>query len=303
MAVDAQKYLSEDSIVLKYPTKFKSSSELASLIKEDFTSDASRARAAYTWLVHNIDYDIKELEVYEKEYSSFEFFGAQDSILHEKELGEELVEHVLQTGKAVCSGYAALYKKVCNDLDIPCEVVSGMGKSFLKDIDSDYAINHSWNLVSIKGKQYLVDATWGHGYANSYEDITYHYFLTPPELFINSHYPESILKSLLTKPIALNKFLEAPIYYWFENERIVKLVLPKKGNLGTVSGRKIEFELLSDKVISSVAVQIGSKNYYPELRRERNKYKFFVDIINVDNQNQLHIFVDNEAFATYKIDK
>lgn len=65
--------------------------------------------------------------------------------------------------KAVCDGYASLYKYILNKMGIECAIVDGMadnGMSF------DY---HAWNLVKLSGDWYEVDPCWGDCYDKGWD--------------------------------------------------------------------------------------------------------------------------------------
>ena len=67
----------------------------------------------------------------------------------------------------VCEGYAESFKIICNRLNIPCVLISGM--------------NHEWNAVMLDGKWYGVDITWDDpvwsGGTHKYDYVRYDYFL------------------------------------------------------------------------------------------------------------------------------
>ena len=56
----SQKYNALDSVVLKYPKHFVSIEDLAKKINKDFTSERDKARAIFSWMAFNIDYDLKK---------------------------------------------------------------------------------------------------------------------------------------------------------------------------------------------------------------------------------------------------
>lgn len=60
---------------------------------------------------------------------------------------------LLVGGKGTCIAYSFTFKKIMNDMNIPCEVV----------IESDNS--HAWNVVQIDGEWYNVDVAWGENYA------------------------------------------------------------------------------------------------------------------------------------------
>lgn len=71
--------------------------------------------------------------------------------------------------QAVCEGYAKAYKVLCDEMGIPCVLVSGWGVT-----SSGEGEAHMWNYAQMKnGKWYLVDATWD----DQTSRIYYNYFL------------------------------------------------------------------------------------------------------------------------------
>ncbi|MDO4260597.1 MAG: DUF5722 domain-containing protein [Eubacteriales bacterium] len=72
--------------------------------------------------------------------------------------------------EVVCEGYAKAFKALCDELEIPCVLVSGMGGT-----DGASMGAHMWNYVQMEDERwYLVDVTW-----DDQEDsgIYYEYFL------------------------------------------------------------------------------------------------------------------------------
>ncbi len=57
--------------------------------------------------------------------------------------------------KAVCDGYAAAFKILCDEYGIPCMLNKGYTYT-----GSHAMEEHAWNLVRIKKKWYAVDTTW-----------------------------------------------------------------------------------------------------------------------------------------------
>ena len=62
---------------------------------------------------------------------------------------------VLNTGKAICGGYAALFKQLCTSAGIDCEYVSGCYHG-----DPNCIPCHAWNKVKLNGAWYWVDVCW-----------------------------------------------------------------------------------------------------------------------------------------------
>lgn len=58
--------------------------------------------------------------------------------------------HCLVNGYSVCDGYASAFKLLCDEAQIPCDVVLGQSNGG----------NHAWNLIQLDGAWYHVDVTF-----------------------------------------------------------------------------------------------------------------------------------------------
>ena len=57
-------------------------------------------------------------------------------------------------GSAVCEGYARAFKLMCDEMGIPCIMVTGVAT------DENITGNHAWNIVRKGKNNYHVDMTW-----------------------------------------------------------------------------------------------------------------------------------------------
>ena len=78
-------------------------------------------------------------------------------------------------GKAVCSGYAAAFAILVQELNVPCIRVQG------RKIGGE---NHEWNAVYFEGASYFVDVTWDDPLTTGEHDNRSHlyYFINQAEL-------------------------------------------------------------------------------------------------------------------------
>ncbi len=79
--------------------------------------------------------------------------------------------------KAVCDGFASLFKILCKKFKIPCMKIRGRGL-----LNSGKYGNHSWNLVYINSKWLGIDTTWNNTTKNKE-----HSFLQNKSTFIKTH--------------------------------------------------------------------------------------------------------------------
>jgi transglutaminase/protease-like cytokinesis protein 3 len=245
LAADYSKYnYSEvDRHALTYRNRdFGSISKLADSLTAKFSEEHQKARAIYRWITDNIAYDCKAYHNPGKRTDDY--------------------EEVLKKRKAVCAGYASLFKVLCDYAGLDCEIVKGYVRNTYRGIgDERIEDNHAWNAVRLNDKWYLVDVTWGSGYTDekvkrftkSYSD---NYFLTDPKLFILSHYPNNKKWQLLDRTVSKKKFLSFP-YVWdgYYDNKVVAFA-PRKGIIRTGAGNPVHFRFKTENDIKITSVSV-----------------------------------------------
>ncbi|MBR0119449.1 MAG: hypothetical protein IJM01_04905, partial [Eubacterium sp.] len=95
-------------------------------------------------------------------------------INYDKTLTKRDVYTALVGGSCVCQGYALAFAYLANRVNpgFDCTVVTSNG------------INHAWNMVTLNGVKYYVDATWDDP-SNQDRDIVLHRYLMVPESSFN----------------------------------------------------------------------------------------------------------------------
>lgn len=189
-------YSKVDDYVKNFPFKATSLPDLRIMAREisrQFTSEEEKARAAFYWITHNITYDCEGYRMGNGVYEA---------------------EEVMKKRKAVCAGYADLFKFFCDELKLTCEIVEGFATGIgVKEVTEDnLTSNHAWNVVKIKGQWKLVDATWAAGSANrdctkQYTEFDEFYFFSRPDSFILKHFPDSAKWQLLDKPFSAAEYV------------------------------------------------------------------------------------------------
>jgi hypothetical protein len=131
---------------------------------------------------------------------------------------DQSYQSVIKNRLAVCEGYSNTFKKFCDELKIPCEVVHGFGRgvgSSPLSGDTPEESNHAWNIVIIGGENYLVDCTWDSGFMDgrtARQQYTTDWLFLKPEHFLYTHYPENSKQQLLAASITANQFSLLPFF-------------------------------------------------------------------------------------------
>lgn len=165
--------------------------KLANYLVKPATNDVEKVRSFYVWIAENISYDVQAfLKGILKQYSP---------------------EEVLQKRKAVCQGYSGLFKALCEEVGIQCEMIPGYSKGYgYVSRNSFTNSDHAWNAVYLNNKWHLLDVTWGAGGINDKQkfvkDFNEDYFLTDTATFVFKHIPLDPMWQLLDCPVSIEDF-------------------------------------------------------------------------------------------------
>lgn len=214
----AQQFDHVDKKVRMYPDFLDTVDELSIRIGNDFDSDTEKVRAVYTWIAHNIEYDVNLFRVFQLP-QTIEYNSEHDLQWKLKRINDAKVKETLKERKAICRGYALLFKALCDSLNIESYLIRGFSKNDIKTtISSRMYKDHIWNVVLINNEWKLIDVTWAAGYVDVYTSsfvkrFNDRYFFADPNEFIKHHYPKHTQWQLIDKPISLETFFKAPIFF------------------------------------------------------------------------------------------
>ncbi|MCJ1430141.1 hypothetical protein MMC29_008056, partial [Sticta canariensis] len=171
-----------DTHAAKFPRESVPSLDwLATQLVAPFSSLTDRARAIFTWLHHNISYDVDA------------YFN--------NAVQPSTPASTLLTGLAVCEGYAGLFTAIATIAGLESVVVGGHGKGFGFSTlapgtpTPPETSNHAWNAVKIdNGEWKLIDCCWGAGNIKGAgqpynKDFNPHHFTMSNNTFGLRHFP------------------------------------------------------------------------------------------------------------------
>lgn len=288
---DAFNYSEADKHALSYRGKdFGSVSKLADSLTRPFTNDNEKARAIYRWITDNIRYDCKAY--------------------HDPLKRTDDYEEVLKKRKAVCSGYASLYKVLCDFAGLDCEIVNGYARfSYQRIGEERIEDNHAWNAVKIDGKWQLVDVTWGSGYTDERvrkftKKYSEQYFLTDPRQFVLTHFPADKKWQLLDRPVSKRKFRSFPFVYEGYYKNKVVAFAPRKGTIHTDSGRDVHFKFKTGEKtkITSASVITDSMKKPEEVKvKHTRKGISFHYTFPKQGEYYINLALNSEYTIVYKV--
>lgn len=212
----SQNYDFVDKKVSNYPN-YTDIQTLSIRIKNDFETDKDRVRAIFIWIAKNIVYDTYSnpfetdgLEIFFTDYQKKRYL---------KKAEIKKLNNIMTNKIAVCDGYALLFKKLCQKINIESKIIYGYTKTNPKYIGVNRTYkDHAWNFVKIDNEWKIIDVTWASGYQDVFskrfiKKFNDYYFFTDPRSFIKHHFPLNPNNQLVEKTISLDGFFSKPIFY------------------------------------------------------------------------------------------
>ena len=192
-----------DSTVARFSRQAYRPDSVVAFVKASFSGDSSRARAFYSWIAMNVEYDKSLLDQYKITTALISDFRPGGRSQH--------ADTVLLHRKAVCEGLCNVMNRFCGEAGITSVLVPGITRDPEGEVQEK--ILHTWNAVKISGKWQLLDITWSGGFVNSRDQyvrkFSGKFFFTPPADFIRTHWPLDAMWQLLEQPVTKKEFFSA----------------------------------------------------------------------------------------------
>ncbi len=182
-------YQKIDARAKRYKPKTLDLEQIATDLTKNIDSELSRVRSLYSFVINYLDYDHEAYKNGNRRINQ----SSRD---------------ILERKRAVCWGYAQLFKELCTHAGIQAYTVSGYSNLVQTDFSKP---DHAWNVVRIKDEYYLMDVTWASNTLRTPDKFNkkfdVDYFLTPPDLFVINHYPILSFWQLLKCPVDFASYI------------------------------------------------------------------------------------------------
>jgi len=294
-----------DEFARGYKSKTTDVVKLTSDLTSPFDNDLDKVRSIFIWITNNIQYDYKEYRKIlngKKETYKIEAGSKKELAEKQKKMEEEQhnlsIKNTISKRKGVCQDYSELFVEMCKNIHIKSGMIDGSVKTIYGQFIPN---NHAWNWVEIKGKTYLLDATWASGYVDDAKgkytkEFNDGFFLTPPSMFVLNHYPSDSKWQLVNDNISLETFKEYPsVGPGFFNFK-VKSFSPKVSKI-TMKGNQF---LISLKFgVKPKALKVSNRGLIIK-EFKINDDDFSASIELKKNKNDIDIWGDDELILNYK---
>ena len=301
-----------DQKVKNYPY-FQNLEHLSIRIMNDFDTDTERVRAAFTWIIYNMDYG-RSFEVIFQADKHFPYYSEIGRKYQLRQLEREKIQQSFRDRLGVCLDYSLILKELCTLFEIPSEIIIGVTKTEIRDLQGDQLLkNHTWNAVMVAGEWKLVDPTWAAGQMNrrllrmfgGYAD---HFFFTEPSEFIKSHLPANPVWQLLDTPVDATAFARARSYFPEYFKKGVEL----SGNIsGIISLSKYNEYLIAFNKLpqaNNMHYAINNSRILKKMGIKKVENQPYISIIKLKkklrhNYNYLTVYMDYRPILKFKIEK
>lgn len=288
-----------DKIIYSYHS-IKSLEELVKRIDYDFKTDIEKARAAYTWIALNINYenDFSGLINKPDKILAFNKHDLKRRIKVEK---EKLISTAFISKKGVCKEYAYLFQKICNLLNIKNQLIYG----YIRNSNFDIGFmpkdkNHVWNSFKVNDKWIVIDVTLAAGYMHKniwQKQFNTNFFNLREDDLKFTHYSN---KSNTKKndQLPLKDFCNLPLVRsGFKSN--FKL-LNSMGQINLKKGNKIKLQFKLPKM-TKIYYQFDNHQYIIEATKTTNKEIVNISLPNPEKNTSLKIFFNQELALEYNV--
>ena len=290
-------------IFSNYPENL-SSIGLANRIANDFSSDKERAKAAFFWVANTIKYNLFAYKDPKAKVIGFSYFNEEDKRKKISAIQDSIVQHTLETKKAVCEGYARTLSKIYTHLKLENIVVKGFVRNSIHDIGKQQKMsNHIWNIVKIDNEWKIVDATWAAGsvsngtWKQTYDD---YYYDIPRNHYLKTHFPENSRWKFGNK-ISKAEFYNQPIYSSEFLKTNFELIQPIYGIVKKSKTKEFTLKIKNLTPIESVFYAISTSKYAqkPDITYKNNVS--YIKIKSFKKSNYLFLLMNNQVYLEFKL--
>lgn len=211
-------------LVTQIPASAETSYEsVAKYIADHEPDELRRLKALHDYVADRISYDVPALRNLAA--------SRQDA------------KSVFEARTGVCAGYAALLARMGDAAGMEIVVVVG---NVREDDGSVSKLGHAWNAARVDGGWVLLDPTWNAGYVNGdtfTKKFGTSYFMSPPEVFGQNHFPDDVKWQLREDPLSLGEFVRQPLMDPSFSALGLTLNSPARPTITAQVGQTIEVEL------------------------------------------------------------
>ncbi|MFY0629980.1 MAG: hypothetical protein JXR05_06330 [Flavobacteriaceae bacterium] len=302
-ATSQSKKLKEVDKIIDSYSKTTSIEALAKKIDHDFKSDIEKTRAVFSWVASNVRYKTKN----PYEITSPKVYVVTDENDLKRRLQEEdrkIISKVFNSKRAVCKGYALLFKELCDLLKIENEIILGYIKNSPNQIDFiPKQKNHAWNAVKINDQWIFIDVTYGAGYATNNvwrQKFNSNYFNIDKEVIKNTHYAKEPFWQKHVNQPTLREFCTQPLYSNAAFSKTFEVLSPRSGKI-RIDKKRSDLELKIRGIDHTIKIQYRfGKN--GRLRSPLIKHNDSISILRFRKsrkKSNLKIYFNNELALEY----
>ena len=290
---------------------------LARQLTANYTTDREKVTSIFRWITENISYNIRPIRNSSNTLFNGYLINEEDDTAALKPLSERVAMDVLERRTAFCDGYARLFKTLCDYAGIRSEIITGYADNNMGRSRYKFGSNHRWNAVFLDSAWQLLDATWASGYLNYstndfIQSYNNRYFLTPPQIFAQDHYPDDLQWTLLPEPPYMSEFRMTPFKaHAFLKNNIISFK-PVPGTLEAKVGDTLRFEIetfadkhrllvLDTAFVDSTTIAAAAADIFKNTSViGGNKIKYAYRVTTPTNK-WLSIVLNDEVIMRYKL--
>jgi hypothetical protein len=271
--------------------------------------DEEKFRAIYKWVCDNI---VNDYSLFSEHKKQRERLDAKSFEIWNRKFSAKAFRILVSEHRTICTGYARLVSELATDAGLECRVVDGYGRSGQSNNGGKGVVNHSWNAVRLYNKWYLCDPTWSSGvidgaslqFVRKFNEL---YFLPPPDMFVQNHYPVDTAFVLSNNIKSLDSYLNAPLISVEAYRYELLPISPQSFKVIARKSSSVSFQFKSPEWIEPKKLELLVGKTVTddrfELRREENDHT----LVTVDHSfksrgiYRVHMMIESKPVISYEV--
>lgn len=162
-------------------------------------------------------------------------------------LGANNIYNSLVQHQGSCMGYSFAMQYLLNKLGVSCRVQTGRATSPKKKTPEDYM----WNIVTLDGKEYLVDVTWDDIITSGKNYTPYRYFNVTKDMMKETHNPKNTSEWNNCTNTDQDWYRKNGYYFtsWADAEKAIPSMIQKQGG---DKGKVVTFRMASTNMAKDI---------------------------------------------------
>jgi hypothetical protein len=302
-AEDPYRFVDSASRTIHYKTDIY---RLTRELTAPYSKEILKVRAIFIWITQNIRYDYNFINK-GREINIPDCESEANCAEVRLEWEQKYLGRIIKRKRAICDGYARLFRKMCELAGIRCEIIAGYSRNKPYQVGNPGFVNHAWNAVWLDSAYHFVDVTWAAGSCKEDEEtgkllsfkraLDDYYWFTPFHELTRNHYPQE--QKWVFEPGYTKEKFESNPYYSADIISEMKLISPASGIIKARKGDTIHFKFSFKDDITHLQINSNvnrNPSIYTYEKKPWHRKRAIIDTVALRKQQYLPFIEKSDVY-------